>query len=100
MEQETRLGAAVPFYGPTPPLDAVPNIAAAVLGIYAELDTRITGSSVDLDAALDAAGKTHDKWIAPGANHAFFNNTGAAYNPTDAMEGWSRALAWFGQYLA
>ncbi len=100
VEQDSTIKAAVPFYGPTPPLEDVPNITAAVLGIYAELDTRITSSSADLDAALDAAGKTHDKWIAPGANHAFFNNTGQAYNPADAMEGWRRALAWFAQYLA
>ncbi|HEY7295523.1 MAG TPA: dienelactone hydrolase family protein [Dehalococcoidia bacterium] len=99
VEQEPNLKAAVPYYGPNPPLENVPNIAAPVLGIYAELDTRITGSSTDLDAALDAAGKVHDKWIAPGANHAFFNNTGQAYNPADAMEAWSRTLAWFAQYL-
>jgi carboxymethylenebutenolidase len=99
VEQDDNIKAAVPFYGPNPPLEDVPNIAAAVLGIYAELDTRITGASSDLDAALDAAGKTHDKWIAPGANHAFFNNTGMVYNPADAMEGWRRALAWFAAYL-
>jgi len=99
IEQDPNIKAAVPFYGPNPPLEDVPNIAAAALGIYAELDTRITTASADLDAALDAAGKTHDKWIAPGANHAFFNNTGQAYNPADAMEGWQRALAWFAQYL-
>ncbi len=100
IEQDANIKAAVPFYGPNPPLQDVPNIAAAVLGIYAELDTRITTASADLDAALDAAGKIHTKWIAPGANHAFFNNTGQAYNPADAMEGWQRALAWFAQYLA
>ena len=94
------LVAAVPFYGPNPPLEDVPKINAAVLGIYAELDTRITGASGDLDAALDAAGKTHDKWIAPGANHAFFNNTNpSSYNPDGAMEAWSRALAWFARFL-
>ena len=87
LEQDTNIKAAVPFYGPTPPLADAPNITAAVLGIYAELDTRITSSSNDLDAVLDAAGVRHDKWIAPGANHAFFNNTGPAYNPADAMAG-------------
>ncbi len=96
----TTLRAAVPFYGPNPPLDDVPLIGAAVLGIYAALDTRITGASTDLDAALDAAGKTHDKWIAPGAGHAFFNNTGSAYNPSAAVDAWSRVLAWFATHLA
>jgi len=98
-EAAPNLSAAVPFYGPTPSLANVPDITASILGIYAELDTRITNSSLDLDTALDAAGVNHAKWIAPGANHAFFNNTGAAYNPADAVEGWHRALDWFATYL-
>jgi carboxymethylenebutenolidase len=93
------LKAAVPFYGPNPPIEDVPQIGAAVLGIYGALDTRITSASTQLDAALDAAGKTHDKWIAPGAGHAFFNNTGSAYSPSAAMEAWPRALAWFMAHL-
>ena len=41
---------ALPFlkagsvYGPAPDLDQVPNINAAVLGVYAEQDERITGA--------------------------------------------------------
>ena len=99
IEAATNIKSAVPFYGPTPPLDNVPNINAAVLGIYAELDTRITGSSDALYTALNAAGIANDKWIAPGANHGFFNNTGGVYHPTDALEAWQRALAWFAKTL-
>jgi len=95
-----RLRAVVPYYGTNPPLDQVPNINAAVLGVYAELDTRVTGASGVLDDALDAAGKTHTKYIALEANHAFFNNTGAGYNPAGAMEAWSRTLDWFATYLS
>ena len=35
------LRAAVPFYGPPPPLEDVPNIQAAVLAIYGGDDQRI-----------------------------------------------------------
>lgn len=98
-EASTNLKAIVPFYGPVSSTDGASTITAAALGIYAELDTRTTDGFLQLDAALEAAGKTHDKWIAPGANHAFFNNTGQAYNPPDALEAWHRALAWFRQYL-
>ena len=93
------LHAAIPYYGSNPPLDRVPDIGAAVLGIYAELDTRTTSASDALYAALDTTGVTHDRWIAPGAAHAFFNNTGSAYNPAAAMEAWNRTLAWFAAYL-
>jgi carboxymethylenebutenolidase len=94
-----QLKAVVPYYGPNPPLDRVPNIRAAALGIYGELDTRITGASADLDAALDAAGVVHDKVVEPNAGHAFFNNTGSNYNPEAALDAWRRTLAWFGTYL-
>ena len=39
--QIPELRAAVPFYGPNPPLENVPKIQAAVLAIYAEQDRRI-----------------------------------------------------------
>lgn len=91
--------AAVPYYGPNVPLDRAANIHAAVLGIYGELDTRVTGASDDLFAALAAAGKTAERWIAPNAMHAFFNNAGQSYNPAAAMEAWRRTLDWFAQYL-
>jgi len=39
--QIPELKAAVPFYGPNPPIEDVPNIKAAVLAIYGQLDTRI-----------------------------------------------------------
>jgi carboxymethylenebutenolidase len=98
-EAAPNLKAAVPYYGSNPPLDAVGNIRAAVLGIYAELDTRTTNNSVSLDAALDAAGVTHAKWVAPSSPHAFFNNSGSAYTPDTAAEAWMRTLAWFAQYV-
>ncbi|MGI8553812.1 MAG: dienelactone hydrolase family protein [Dehalococcoidia bacterium] len=91
--------AIVPHYGMNPPLEEVPNLRAAALGIYAENDTRITGASDVLAAALMQAGAIWEFWIAPGANHAFFNNTGMSYNPQDAREAWNRALIWFDQNL-
>ncbi len=93
------LTAIVPYYGPPPPLDEVPNLTAAALGIYAELDSRINAASEALWEALRAAEKTFELWIAPGANHAFFNNTGASYAPEAAAEAWLRTLGWFDQYL-
>lgn len=97
---EPSLAAAVPFYGPNPPLDAVPNIQAAVLGIYAGNDERINAGIPDLRAALDAADKTYEIVIYPNADHAFFNDTGARYNPTAAADAWAKTLEWFGRYLA
>lgn len=93
------LAAIAPYYGPPPPLAEVPNLRAAALGIYAELDSRINSGSEALWEALRTAGKTFELWIARGANHAFFNNTGASYAPEAAAEAWLRTLGWFDQYL-
>jgi carboxymethylenebutenolidase len=91
--------AAVPFYGPNPPLEDVPKIKAAVLGIYGGNDTRITGSVPDLETALKKAGVTYEIKIYEGANHAFHNDTGPNYNPDAAKDAWDRTLAWLGNHM-
>lgn len=93
------LKAAVPYYGPNPPIEDVPKINAAVLGIYGALDTRIDAGIPAIEEAMTKAGKTFDKMIYPNANHAFNNDTGASYNATAALDAWSKTLAWFQKYL-
>jgi carboxymethylenebutenolidase len=93
------LKAAVPFYGPPPPVDKVPDIQAAVLAIYGGLDSRITSTEPSMEAAMTQANKVFDKMIYPDADHAFFNDTGARFNAAAAQDAWARALAWFGKYL-
>jgi carboxymethylenebutenolidase len=93
------LKAAAPFYGPAPDLDQVPNIQAAVLGVYAEQDERINAGIPDLEAALEAAGVTYEIKIYPGVNHAFHNDTGERYVEEQATQAWNDMLAWFEQYI-
>lgn len=93
------LKAAVPFYGPAPELDQVPNIQAAVFGVYAEQDERINGGIADLEAALQAAGTTYQITIYPGVNHAFHNDTGQRYVEEQATEAWEDTLAWLAEYV-
>lgn len=93
------LRAAVPFYGPNPPLEDVPRIRAAVLGIYGERDQRINQGIPALREALQRAGVVHEIVVYPASDHAFFNDTGARYNPQAARQAWERALEWFRRYL-
>ncbi len=93
------LKAAVPFYGRSPDLTRVANIRAAVLGVYAELDTRINAGKDALEQALAAAGVTYRMNVYPGVNHAFHNDTGGRYVEEQATRAWRDALAWFEQYL-
>ena len=91
--------AAVPFYGPNPPLEDVPGIQAAVLGIYGELDQRITSGAAAIEEAMKKNGKVFEKIIYPGAAHAFHNDTGANYYPAAAQDAWAKTVAWFEKYL-
>ncbi len=92
--------AAAPFYGPPPPLEGVPNIQAAVLGVYsADPSDFANNGRNELEAALTAAGKTFRITAYPGTEHAFNNDTGPRYNAEQAAAAWQDTLDWFGQYL-
>jgi carboxymethylenebutenolidase len=98
--KEPRVAAAAPFYGPLPDNPDFRGSKAAVLGIYGELDQRVTSSREDAEAALTRAGLTHEMVTYKGANHAFFNDTGPRYNAAAATQAYQKVLGWFGKYLA
>ena len=91
--------AAVPFYGPPPSIEDVPNINAAVLAMYGELDGRINSGIPSIEAAMVANNKIYEKMIYPNADHAFHNDTGPRFNPEAAKDAWERTLAWFEKYV-
>ena len=98
---EPRLAAAVPFYGPTPDdADFAGSKDAAVLGIYAALDDRVNASEPVARAALERAGLKFELVTEPGADHAFFNDTGKRYNEPAATQAWNRLQDWLSRYLA
>src|SRR5581483_597885 len=75
--QDARLAAAVPFYGPNPPIEDVPNIKAAVFAAYGGLDERINAGHDAINEAMK--GKTFEMKDYPNSQHAFHNHT----NPPD-----------------
>ncbi|MGB8387122.1 dienelactone hydrolase family protein [Mycobacterium sp.] len=94
------VSAAVPFCGPLPDNSDFTGSKAAVLGIYAALDTGVTGSRPAAKAALDRAGLRNNLVVEPNVDHAFFDDTAPGYNSTAAADAWQRLLDWFGRYLA
>jgi len=92
---EPRLAAAAPFYGPFPDGGDLGGSRAAVLGVYGGLDARVLATKPAAKAALEAAGLRHELVTFAEADHAFFNDTGARFNPHAATEAWRRALNWF-----
>ncbi|WP_433055465.1 dienelactone hydrolase family protein [Dactylosporangium sp. CS-033363] len=98
---EPRLSAAAPFYGPFPSgASLTGSKAASVLGIYGELDSRVNATRDAAEAALTAAGLPHELVTFPGANHAFFNDTGERYNAPAATEAYRRLIQWFTDHLS
>jgi carboxymethylenebutenolidase len=92
---EPRLAAAAPFYGPFPTGGSLAGSRAAVLGVYGGLDARVNATRPAAKAALDAAGRKYELLSFTEADHAFFNDTGARFNPHAASEAWRRTLNWF-----
>ncbi len=97
--QDPELRAAAPFYGINPPIDDVSKIKAAVLAIYAGLDTRLNAGIPAIREAMDRARIVYEVHVYPDANHAFFNDTGQVYKRDAAEDAWRRVLAWFDRYL-
>jgi carboxymethylenebutenolidase len=96
---EPRLAAAVPFYGPCP---ASPDFSgsknAAVLAVYAGLDTRVLATRDRCVTALFHAGNVYDDRVFPGVNHAFMNDTGPRYDANAAAQAYSATLDWLGRH--
>lgn len=98
--QTPELKAAVPFYGPPPPLEDVPDITAAVLGVYSEDPEDFANEGLDeLQQALIDAGITFQINVYPGTMHAFHNDTGPRYNEEQALQAWNDTLAWLAEYV-
>ncbi len=98
--KDSRAKAAVPFYGPNPPLEDVPNIEARVLAIYGGLDDRINAGIEDVAAAMDQNGKVFEKIVYPVAQHAFHKDANPdRYHPEAAGASWERAIEWLRRWL-
>ena len=95
---EARLDAAAPFYGPFPTGGDLGNAKAAVLGVYAGLDSRVNATRTVASDALKDARLKHRILTFTEADHAFFNDTGARFNASAAEEAWRRVIHWFEAY--
>jgi carboxymethylenebutenolidase len=101
--------AAVAWYGDVAaayrpgeksPLQSIPQIRAAVLGLYAGRDDGIPVASVrKAEAAMKAAGKPCEVIVYPEAQHGFFADYRPSYDKAAAEDGWQRMRDWFTRYL-
>ena len=99
---EPRLAACVVSYGsmPTDPAD-IEKIRAPVLGSFGAEDRSIPTSAVEaFERAMEAANKSVDIKIYPGAGHAFENpNNKLGYKEGPAIDAWRRTLVFLDHNL-
>ncbi|MCG8350193.1 MAG: dienelactone hydrolase family protein [Chloroflexales bacterium] len=94
------IAAAVCYYGVTPePASQMSATNAAILGQYGGNDERVNSTIPALEQVMQESGKTFEKRIYEGSNHAFNNDTGQNYNEAAAVAAWNETLAWFDTYL-
>jgi carboxymethylenebutenolidase len=103
------LKAGVAFYGSLadPPSETMPVNAIAsaaqvkepVLGLYGAEDQGISVDQVNqMKAALQAAGKTAEFKVYPGAPHGFHADYRPSYRKDAADDGWKQMTDWFKKY--
>ncbi len=93
------LRAAAPFYGPPPPIAAIPAIRAEMEVHLAGNDARVNARWPEAEAALKAAKIDHRVYVYEGAEHGFNNDTTPRFNPDAARLAWNRTIALFRRRL-
>ena len=103
------LKAGVAFYGslvdpqnplwPKSPMQLAPDMKAPVLGLYGEADQGIPVAQVEqMKSNLQAAGKTVEIKIYPGAPHGFHADYRPSYRKDAADDAWNQMQAWLEKY--
>jgi carboxymethylenebutenolidase len=93
------LAGGVPFYGSAPNLDDVPKIKCPLMIQSAEVDERINASWPAFEQALKAANVTHERFLYPGTQHGFNNDTTPRYDAAAAKLAWERTITFFNKYV-
>jgi len=95
------IDATVIYYGSVTTDEAeLATLEMPILGNFAANDPLIPVDSVnEFAATLEKLGKTVDVKIYEGAEHAFSNPSGTAYNAAAAEDAWKRTVAFFRSYL-
>jgi carboxymethylenebutenolidase len=98
MGQDIR--AVVPYYGASVSAKDVARINAAVMVQSAENDPRINALWPDFEAALKNSGVDYQRFLYPGTQHGFHNNSTPRYDEAAADLSWQRTLAFFTDHLS
>ncbi|MBE9160457.1 dienelactone hydrolase family protein [Nodosilinea sp. LEGE 06152] len=82
--------------GGEPTLSRTSKIGGTLYGFFGENDALISAQEVDqIEAALSEHGVPHKIVRYPGADHGFFCDQRASYNPAAARDAWEQVLELF-----
>jgi carboxymethylenebutenolidase len=83
-----------------PIVDRTPLLSCPLLGLFG-LDDKYPSPEhvLELQQALEAAGKTYEFNSYPDTGHGFFASDRPSYRPAAATEGWKRIEDFFTRYL-
>ncbi len=93
------LAAGVAFYGSAPNLEDVPKIKAPLMIQSAEVDERINAGWPAYEQALKAANVRYERFLYPGTQHGFHNDTTPRYDAAAAKLAWQRTVDFFNKYV-
>lgn len=96
------LGAAVVYYGSSPPLEELDSVRAPVLGLYGADDARVNATIPAADSTLRALGASYNPVIFSGAGHGFLRAQTArdGANMDAARKAWPLTVSWLRENLA
>jgi carboxymethylenebutenolidase len=85
---------------PVAPIDYTEQLDAPLLGLFGNDDQHPPPEQVDIhEAELKMHGKAYEFHRYDGAGHGFFYYHTPIYRPEQAMDGWNKVFAFFGQNL-
>jgi carboxymethylenebutenolidase len=93
------LAAGVPFYGSAPDKEDVAKIKCPLLIHSAESDERINAGWPEFERALKAANVKYERFLYPGTQHGFNNDTTPRYDAAAAKLAWERTIAFFNKHV-
>jgi carboxymethylenebutenolidase len=99
--QDSRVAAAVPFYGTAPSDGQIAQISCPIEAFYGEIDPPIMDDFPRVEAAMRASSIDFTAHVYPGVQHAFFNDTNLArFDRAARDDAWSRSVTFLREKLA
>jgi carboxymethylenebutenolidase len=98
---DTRIKAAIPFYGSPPKLEQMASIECPVLALYGEEDVNLVDDLPQLEADMKSAGVDFRTKVYEHAGHAFFNDQNERQGePEAAAAAWPLVLDFLSETLS